>query len=589
VTSILARLPLEAAEHVFALRHSGRVAAAAIGCDEATQVRFATALSELGREALAHGARASTVFSLRPDGTLLVAIERFPRAALSGKSLTGMDAARKLVGDVTVSDGSDPGTVTVTLRRARSPSAAAVNAAALRAALARLVVPAPLEAIRLENRDLIATLEELKAKQDELVHLNGELEETNRGVMAMYAQLADELEETNRGVVALYAELDDKTVRLNEASEAKSRFLASVSHELRSPVNSILGLSRLLLDPGEAASPEDQRKEISLIFNSGGELLRLVNELLDLAKAESGRLDPDITQVDLGEIFSELRGALRPLVRPGVALQVEIPRLPPIQTDRVLLTQVIRNLLANAVKFTPRGAVGLSASQPTPLTVEITVTDTGIGIAPADQPRIFEEFFQVRGPLQADHKGTGLGLPYARRVIEILGGRIRLESELGRGSAFTVELPAQWQPLLGAAKSPGRGEASGLQVGTVLVVDDDDGFRAALRGMLQGAASQVLEARGGIEGLALMRAERPELAFVDLRMADMEGSEVLAQMSRDPDLRAIPVVIVTSVELTPEVRATLPTATGLLAKSNVNRESVQAALAEALRPPSLPT
>jgi signal transduction histidine kinase len=583
VTTVLAQLPLDAAEHVFALRHSGRVAAAAIGCDEPTQVRFATALSELGREALAHGAHASTVFSLRPDGTLLVAIEGFPRAALSGKSPTGMDAARKLVGDVTVSDGSAAGTVTVTLRRARAPALAAVNAAALRTALARTVVPAPLEAIRLENRDLIATLEELKAKQDQLVHLNGELEETNRGVMAMYAQLADELEETNRGVVALYAELDEKTVRLHEASEAKSRFLASVSHELRSPVNSILALSGLMLDAEQGPAAEDRRKELALIRGSAGELLRLVNELLDLAKAEAGRLEADVTPVDLADIFSELRGALRPLVRPGVALQVEIPRLPPIQTDRTLLTQVVRNLLANAVKFTPRGVVGLTACQPTPTTVEIAVTDTGIGIAAADQPRVFEEFFQVRGPLQADFKGTGLGLPYARRVVEILGGRLRLESEVGRGSTFTVELPAQWQPLLGAARSPGRPDAAEVTVETVLIVDDDEAFRAALRGMLQGAAAQVLEARGGIEGLELMRAARPNLAFVDLRMADMDGAEVLARMSRDPDLQTIPVVIVTSVELSAEVRSTLPSATALLAKSNVNRESVQAALADAFR------
>ncbi len=588
MTKAVAELPLEIAEHVFALRHSGRVAAAAIGCDEPTQVRFATALSELGREALAHGARASAVFGLG-DGSLQVAIERFPRAALSGRSQTGMDAARKLVGDVTVADGSDARTVTVTLRRALAPAMAQMSAATLRAALARTVVPTPLEEIRLENRDLIATLEELKANQEQLVHLNAELEETNRGVMAMYAQLADELEETNRGVVALYAELDDKTVRLNEASVAKSRFLANVSHELRSPVNSILGLSRLLLDPDAGASPEDQRKEVSLISGSAGELLRLVNELLDLAKAESGRLEPDIAPVDVAEVFSELRGALRPLVRPGVRLHVEIPRLPPVQTDRTLLTQVVRNLLANAVKFTPQGTVSLTARQPTPMSLEITVTDTGVGIAAEDQPRIFEEFFQVRGPLQADQKGTGLGLPYARRVVETLGGRIRVESEVGRGSAFTVELPTQWQPLLGSSRSPGHHDAAEVSTGTVVIVDDDDGFRAALRGMLQGAAAQVLEARGGLEGLSLMRAVRPDLVFLDLRMADMDGSEVLAQMRADPDLQAIPVVIVTSVELTLDVRSTLPTATGLLAKSDLNRESVQAALAEALRPPSLPT
>lgn len=586
MTEPVAKRPLDIAEHVFALRQSGRAAAAVLGCDEADQVRFATALSELGREAVAHGGGASAVFRLQRDGSLTVDIDRFPRAALDGKVRTGMDAARKLVGDVTVRSGSDARTVTVTLRRPPSGSKALVSAATIRAALARAVPSGPLDELRLENRDLIDTLEELKTKQEQLVNLNAELEETNRGVMAMYAQLADELEETNRGVVALYAELDDKTVRLNEASEAKSRFLASVSHELRSPVNSVLGLAGLLLDAENGSLTESQEKQLQLIVKSAGELLRLVNELLDLAKAESGRLQPDIAQVDLATVFSDLRGALRPLVRPGVELVAEIPQLPAIETDRTLLTQVVRNLLTNAVKFTTSGMVRLSARYVTPHALEIEVCDTGIGIAPEDQARVFEEFFQVRGPLQSAYKGTGLGLPYARRVIETLGGRIRLESEVGRGSVFTIELPVQWEPLLVAPASPGQSESGATQVATVLIVDDDDGFRAALRGMLQGSAGRVIEARGGIEGLELMRAAPPDLAFIDLRMPDMDGVAVVENMKADPKLQSIPVVIVTSAQLSPAIRTTLGTASALLAKSNVNRDSVQVAVGAALGQPA---
>ncbi len=581
--------PLTVAEHVFALRQSGRVAAAAVGCDEADQVRFATALSELGREVLAHGARASAAFGIDRDGALVVRIEHFPRAALEGKARTGIDAARKLVGDVSVQESGAANAVTVTLRRAAAGVKPVAGTAALRAALVRAVAPGPLDELRLENQDLVNTLEELNAKQEQLVRLNAELEETNRGVMAMYAQLADELEETNRGVVALYAELDDKTVRLNEASEAKSRFLASVSHELRSPVNSVLGLTRLLLDPQGDPLTEAQLKELGLVHGSAQELLGLVNELLDLAKAESGKLEPQISRVELAELFSELRGALRPLVRPGVALEVELPDLAPIETDRTLLTHVLRNLLTNAVKFTTAGSVTLTARPITTYRVEIAVRDTGVGIAPADQPRVFEEFFQVRGPLQTGQNGTGLGLPYARRVTETLGGEMRLESEPGRGSTFTVELPTRWEPLLGTSLSPGQREPAGVRAGTVLIVDDDDGFRTVLRGMLQGAAGQVIEARGGVEGLRLMRSARPDVAFVDLRMPDMDGSAVLAAMVADPELAAIPVVIVTSSELTPAVRGTLRPATALLAKSSVTRESVQLALAQAFGPPSLQT
>ena len=582
MTERVAKLPVDRPEDVFALRQSARVAAALVGCDEADQVRLATALSELGREALAAHGGSSAVFSLGSDGALLVEIERFPReATLHERSATGLDAARKLVDDVVVSEGSDAGTVTVTLRRLPSIVRAAANAEDMRAALARTGPLRPLDELRLENRDLIATLEELKAKQDQLVRLNAELEETNRGVMAMYAQLADELEETNRGVVALYAELDDKTVRLNEANNAKSRFLASVSHELRSPVNSILGLARLLADPEGDPLTDDQRKQMGFILNSARDLLALVNELLDLAKAESGRLHTDIARVDLAEIFSELRGALRPLVRPGVELQVELPQLAPIETDRTLLAQVLRNLLTNALKFTTSGTVRLAARQSTSHAVEITVSDTGIGIAADDQQKVFEEFYQVRGPLQTEQRGTGLGLPYARRVSETLGGQLRLQSELGRGSVFTVQLPTAWQPMVRAAASPGH-IAQAIRVGTVVIVDDDEAFRASLRGMLQGTAAKVIEAHGGIEGLRVIREARPEIAFVDLRMPDMDGADVLAALKSDPGMQAIPIVIVTSVDLTTGTRTTLGAAAALLSKSSVDRESVQLVLANVL-------
>ncbi|MGD1067478.1 MAG: hybrid sensor histidine kinase/response regulator, partial [Vulcanimicrobiaceae bacterium] len=464
------------------------------------------------------------------------------------------------------------------------------NPVTLREELSRITSPSALDELRLENRDLIAALSELETHQEQLVQLNGELEETNRGVMAMYAQLADELEETNRGVVALYAEIDEKTVRLNEANEAKSRFLANVSHELRSPVNSILALGRLLLDPSSDGLTGAQRQQLELVRSSGGELLLLVNQLLDLAKAESGRIEPDVTTVDLGALFAELRGALRPLARAGVTLVVDAPTpLPPVETDPMLLGQVLRNLLTNALKFTPHGTVRLAARVESAHALEITVSDTGIGIAREDLERIFEEFYQVRGPLQVEQKGTGLGLPYARRLAQTLGAEMRVESESGRGSTFTLRVPLVWQPLLRAPHTPGQQPPAPVSVGTVLIVDDDEGFRTALRGMLQGLASQVLEARGGIEGLQLLREYGPELAFVDLRMPDLDGAAVLAEMSSDPRLRAIPVVIVTSAELSPSLQTILGSAAAVLAKATVSRESVRGAIAAALERTALPT
>jgi CheY-like chemotaxis protein len=256
--------------------------------------------------------------------------------------------------------------------------------------------------------------------------------------------------------------------------------------------------------------------------------------------------------------------------------------LPAMETDRTLLAQVLRNLLTNALKFTTSGSVRLSARLTGQVEIEFSVSDTGIGVAPEDCDRIFEEFYQVRGPMQVDFKGTGLGLPYARRVAQALGGRLSLESELGLGSTFTVTLPTKWQALLNTGQSPARRDSGGIRVGTVLVVDDDEGFRTVVRGLLQGVAAQVLEARDGVEGLAMMRSAKPDIVFMDLKMPNMDGADVMGAMADDPPLRDIPVVIVTSNELDAANRPVLGAAVALLAKSGVTRESLAGAVEKAL-------
>jgi len=296
--------------------------------------------------------------------------------------------------------------------------------------------------LSVQNQQLIAALDEVRAQRDDLARLNAELEETNRGVMALYHQLSAELEETNRGVVALYAELDERSVQLRGASEAKSRFLANVSHELRAPVTAVIGLTRLLLDPSSEPLGSEQRRQVDLIGGSAGDLLTLVNDLLDLAKAEAGRIEPEWSDVDLRVVFGQLRGTLRPLAtRPEVDFVVEDPGVPRLRTDEVLLVRVLRNLLTNAIKFTAEGSVTLAA-RAVDDDVEFTVADTGVGIPAELHERIFEEFYQVPGSQALMGKGTGLGLPYARRLVGILGGGLRVESEPGEGSRFTVRLPA---------------------------------------------------------------------------------------------------------------------------------------------------
>ncbi|WP_149030405.1 sensor histidine kinase KdpD, partial [Kitasatospora sp. MBT66] len=261
------------------------------------------------------------------------------------------------------------------------------------------------------------------------------------------------------------------------------------SHELRTPVNAVVGLAELLLTDVDAA-PAEREQQLSLIADSGRTLLTLVDELLDVAKAESGNLEPAWAPLDLRAVLTHLEGTLRGLARPGVTLTVTVPdACAPIVGDETMLARILRNLLSNALKFTEAGSVTLDARLEDPARagaagqLVLTVADTGIGI-PADQhERIFEEFYQVRGPHQRGRHGTGLGLPYARRLVELLGGTMRLESAPDAGTTITVRLPT----------SAGGAADDGARPAALLVVDDDAAFRTVLRPLLHGIADRVVE------------------------------------------------------------------------------------------------
>jgi signal transduction histidine kinase len=440
---LLIRRHLRIEQDIFAVRQLGREVARSVGMDNQDQTRLATALSEVARVMLAAGSAAEVTFTLRPDRVPVLQV-------LVENSVPG-DAARlapqliqvgRLVDTMEVGDGEN-GTVVRVARRlpASVPGLTPARMEEIRTGLADHVPGTPLDELAVQNQQLISALDEVRAQRDDLARLNAELEETNRGVMALYHQLSDELEETNRGVVALYAELDEKSVQLRAASEAKSRFLANVSHELRAPVTAIIGLGRLLTDSASDRLTDDQGRQVELIRHSASDLLSLVNDLLDLAKAEAGRLEPNWSDVDLKAVFGQLRGTLRPLAtRPEVDFVVDEPAVPGIHSDEVLLAQILRNLLTNALKFTSAGSVRLSVRE-VGTDAEFIVADTGVGIPVELHERIFEEFYQVPGSYALSGKGTGLGLPYARRLVGILGGALRVTSEPGSGSTFTVRLP----------------------------------------------------------------------------------------------------------------------------------------------------
>jgi signal transduction histidine kinase len=268
-----------------------------------------------------------------------------------------------------------------------------------------------------------------------------------------FAALQAELEETNRGVVALYAELDDKTAALNQALELKSRFLSYMSHEFRTPLTSITSLTNMLISRLDGPLSVEQARQVEFIRSSVLELTEMVNDLLDLAKVDAGRISISPEWFEMVDLFSALRGMFKPIVvNLSVSLTFDEPKaVPRLYTDDQKLSQILRNFISNALKFTSHGEVRVSAELTASGEVEFAVRDTGIGIAPEHLTTLFADFVQIDTRLQRRLRGTGLGLSLARKFAELLGGRVGAESELGVGSRFWVVLPVQYQPQAATA------------------------------------------------------------------------------------------------------------------------------------------
>lgn len=528
---------------VFAARRLGRELAAGLGLEKQDQVRVATALSEISRSTLTAG-QAAIVGYGADEGSLVITVmvDGEPPADV-------ITAASRLMDTVAVSGKL------IRMSKRRPPGAQPPDSRAISERLAALLPGSALEELRRNNQDLIAALEDLRQQKERLVAVNAELQETNRGVMALYAELSDELEQTNRGVVALYRELDEKSEELRKASESKDRFWANISHELRTPLNSIIGLARLLAEPGGGLGP-DQLHQVELIRNSTSTLLTMVSDLLDVAKAESGRLRIEPAEVSLPALLAALRGLIRPMAEgKPVDVVVSADGAPAtLLTDEMALTAILRNLLSNAIKYTDSGEVRLTVHSLGDR-VEIRVSDTGTGIPAGQLDRVFEEFYQVPG---ARRGGTGLGLPYARRLAGLLGGELTLSSEAGRGTTAVLTLP--------------HGVPS---AGTVVLADDDAAFRNVLRAMLGGIADRLIEAADGAEALAVVAAERVDLVLADLGMPEVDGKALLERLPA-----ALPAIVVTGRD-----EPAPPRAAALLRKDELTRERLAFAIRRALRGP----
>jgi signal transduction histidine kinase len=581
VSVSLFQADLRTGQDVVNTRQRGRHIAQALGFDGHEQVRIATAISEVAR--LAASAANGHIEFLLEDGpapTLLVRV-RVP-TSLNGGFVSGsapdtlrpgpaLAPAQRLMDRMELRlDGDGWLLLEMTQRLPNGPPAALV-VGALRDELERQRRSSATDELQRQNEELLRTLEELQARKAEVERLNRELEETNRGV------------------VALYAELEEKAEALRRASDMKTRFISNVSHELRTPISSILNLSRLLLDHIDGPLNGEQEKQVLFIRKSGEALQELIDDLLDLAKIESGRVEVQPTRFSVAELFGALRGMLRPIrVHEGVALVFDEPEgLPELHTDERKLSQILRNLISNALKFTQRGEVRVSAAPGARGTVVFSVRDTGVGIAPEDQERIFEEFVQVEGSHQQGVKGTGLGLPLSRRLAELLGGSLGVESHPGEGSTFQAVVASDFTQRQGSRGEEESGpqplEQDASDARTVLIIDDDEVARYLLQRVLAEASLQFREAPSAAEGMRMAGEVHPAAIFLDMSLPDMDGAEVLEALRRQSATRKTPVIIHTSRSLTEQERGRLtPHVVGILPKSGLTREAALELIQRAL-------
>ena len=369
----------------------------------------------------------------------------------------------------------------------------------------------------------------------------------DRALTGLLAAQAATLAERER----LHAEQASLAERLLAASQAKSDFIASMSHELRTPLSAILGFSDLMRnEPREGDRRLVPDEWIEHIHRSGEHLLALINDVLDLAKVEAGRLELDVAPFSLRSVVTETVAGLRPLAerkRLTLTSEVAVERL---VADRGRVRQILYNLLSNAIKFTPDGGSVRVQASADEGEVRLTVADSGIGIAPDHQAAVFEEFRQL-GDATARGEGTGLGLALTRRLVEAHGGRIELTSAPGEGSRFTAVFPqpAEPEPIPPASEEPTAVRAADRFPGAdVLVIENDPSAIRLLRAYLEADGYGVRIAADGPSGLAEARVRPPAAILLDILLPGMDGWEVLRELKADPALRDIPVIVVTVVD-----------------------------------------
>lgn len=530
-------------------RQRARQIARVLGFDAQDQTRISTAVSEIARNAfnyagggkveyLIEGTTAPQLFMIRisdkgPGIADLDAILAGRYESSTGMGL-GITGARRLMDQCQIE--SDPGKgTTITLKRLfprRAPLILPADLARIAAAITEERPQDPYQELQVQNQELIRALEEIRARQVELTRLN------------------QELEDTNRGVVALYAELDERADHLRRADQLKTKFLSNMSHEFRSPLNSILALSGLLLDRADGDLNRDQEQQVGYIRKAAHDLLDLVNDLLDTAKVEAGKLEAKPIEVSVSTLFSSLRGMLRPLLlNQSVDLVFEdADQIPPLYTDEGKVSQILRNFISNALKFTEKGEVRVGARLLSSTEIEFSVSDTGIGIAPEHQELIFQDYVQLDNPIQRRFKGTGLGLPLARKLAIFLGGEVQVRSEPGAGSTFIVRIPLRYREAVAEKAAPREEWVADPSSLPVLVVDDSPEMRMMYRGYFKGTGFQPAQAATTREAWEVLERIRPCAVILDIVLRSEDSWTFLAKFKEEPQTRDIPVLVVSTIE-----------------------------------------
>ena len=370
----------------------------------------------------------------------------------------------------------------------------------------------------------------------------------NQGVITAFTCMGRDITESKQAK----EELEKANERLRELDRLKDNFLSTVSHELRTPLTSIKSFVEILLTYDEDKST--QKEFLGIINEESDRLTRLINDFLDISKIQAGRVQWKTEEVNIPDVVTSTSFTAKPLLdKNKLHMLVDLEsNLPKVLFDKDRLAQVFTNLLGNAIKFTPEGgqvSLVIKNSNDQNGYITVSITDTGIGIAPENHSRIFENFGQVGDVLKDRPKGTGLGLPISKKIIEYYGGKIWIESELGKGATFKFTLPIAPdinKPALKADNPTASAQTSNGK--TILVVDDEANIRLFIKHELAAKGHTVIEAAGGKEAVELARKHHPDLITLDIMMPDLDGFDVTAVLKNDPQTASIPILIITVVE-----------------------------------------